>query len=391
VGGTTTILFTDVPDSTDALYRLGDDRGSAAMEAHLELLNNVVAAHHGRVAKQLGDGVMAFFGAAVDGVTAAIVMQQAVDRAGRAEGAITARVRIGIHVGDVVDGAADDAFGSAIVVARRLCDAAAPGQILASQVVRLLVGNRPSLIHDVVGTLELKGVPDPVEVVSYTWEPDDEPPVRVVVAEDAAIIRDGLTRLLAAEGFEVVADVADYDTLIEAVDRHRPDLVITDIRMPPTQTDEGLRAARHIKEHHAGTAVLVLSQHVAASAAGDLLDGSVAGVGYLLKERVSDVDEFLDAARRVAAGGNVIDPLITEELLRNRSGDGLAGLSEREREVLDLMAQGLSNQAIGGRLFVSAKTVESHVRSIFLKLDLPDESSDNRRVKAVVRWLDQPR
>jgi DNA-binding NarL/FixJ family response regulator/class 3 adenylate cyclase len=390
VGGTTTILFTDVPDSTDALYRLGDDRGSAAMGAHLDLLRSVATAHHGTVTKQLGDGVMACFDAAVDGVHAAIAMQQAVERAGRAQDAIAARVRIGIHVGDVVDGSDDDAYGAAVVVARRLCDAAAPGQILASQVVRLLVGNRPALTAEPVGPMELKGVPEPIDVVAYTWEPTDEPPVRVVVAEDAALIRDGIVRLLAAEGFDVVAEAADLDTLVAAVDRHRPDLLITDIRMPPTQTDEGLVAARHTKEHHPGTAVLVLSQHVAASAAGDLLDGSVAGVGYLLKERVSDVDEFVDAARRVAAGGNVIDPLITEELLRSRRGDGLAALSEREREVLDLMAQGLSNQAIGERLFVSAKTVESHVRSIFIKLDLPDESSGNRRVQAVVRWLDQP-
>jgi DNA-binding NarL/FixJ family response regulator/class 3 adenylate cyclase len=390
MGGTTTILFSDVPGSTDALYRLGDEQGSAALGVHLDLLRSVVGAHRGAVTKQLGDGVMACFDAAVDGVHAAIAMQQAVERAGRADDAITAQVRIGLHVGDVVEGTADDTFGAAVVVARRLCDAAAPGQILASQVVGLLVGNRPALAYEPVGPLALKGVPEPVEVVSYAWEPVDEPPVRVVVADDAALIRDGIIRLLSAEGFDVVADAADLDALIEAVDRHRPDLVITDIRMPPTQTDEGLRAARSIKEDHPDIAVLVLSQHIAASAAGDLLDGSVAGVGYLLKERVSDIDEFVDAARRVAAGDNVIDPLITEELLRTRAGDGLAGLSAREREVLDLMAQGLSNQAISERLFVSAKTVESHVRSIFLKLDLPEESSGNRRVQAVIRWLDQP-
>jgi DNA-binding NarL/FixJ family response regulator/class 3 adenylate cyclase len=390
VGGTTTILCSDIPGSTDALYRLGDDDGSAALGAHLDLLRSVATTHRGTVTKQLGDGVMACFDAAVDGVHAAIAMQQAVERAGREDDAITSSVRIGLHVGDVVDGTADVAFGSAVVVARRLCDAARPGQILASQVVRLLVGNRPSLEHLDIGVLDLKGVPEPVEVVSYSWEPADDPPVRVVVAEDAAIIRDGIIRLLTAEGFDVVADAADFDALVAAVDRHRPGLVITDIRMPPTQSDEGLRAARYTKDHHPDTAVLVLSQHVAASAAGDLLDGSVAGVGYLLKERVSNVDEFVDAARRVAAGGNVIDPLITEELLRTRGGGGLAGLSEREREVLDLMAQGLSNQAIGERLFVSAKTVESHVRSIFVKLDLPEEPTGNRRVQAVVRWLDQP-
>ena len=388
VAGTTTILFTDIPGSTDALYRLGDDRGSAALVAHLELLRTVATAHRGRVRKQLGDGVMACFSAAVDGVAAAVEVQQVGERAGWGDDAIAEQLRIGIHVGDVVDEAGDDAYGAAVVVARRLCDVAAPGQILASEVVRLLVGNRPALAWEKIGPRELKGVPEPVDVVSFAWEPVEAAPIRVVVAEDAAIIRDGLVRLLAAEGFDVVADVGDHAALVEAVDRHRPDLVLTDIRMPPTQTDEGLQAARHVKERLPGTAVLVLSQHVAASAAGDLLDGSVNGMGYLLKERVSDVDALVEAARTVAGGGTVIDPLITEELIRLRSGNGVAALSDRERDVLDLMAQGLSNQAIGERLYVSPKTVESHVRSIFLKLDLPEEPSGNRRVQAVVRWLD---
>jgi DNA-binding NarL/FixJ family response regulator len=220
-----------------------------------------------------------------------------------------------------------------------------------------------------------------------TDEPD-RPPLRVVVADDAALIRAGVVRLLGEDGFEVVAEATDYDSLIAAVDRTVPQLVITDIRMPPTLTDEGLRAAAHIKATHPEVAVLILSQHIQASAAAGLLDGQTAGVGYLLKERVSELDDFLISARRIAAGETVIDPLVTTELLGRRERKAvLAELSDRERDVLGLMAQGLSNQAICAKLFLSAKTIETHVRSIFIKLGLPDDAHGNRRVQAVVLWL----
>lgn len=214
--------------------------------------------------------------------------------------------------------------------------------------------------------------------------------ITVVVAEDAAIIRAGIVSLLQADGMTVLGEAVDYDTLLGAVRSTRPQLLITDIRMPPGQGDEGLRAASVLRAEQPELAVLVLSQHVQASAAADLLTGQTSGLGYLLKERVTALDEFLTAARTVAGGGTVIDPLITKELLtRRRPVDQFAALAERERDVLELMAQGLSNSAIADRLALSPRTVESHVRSIMTKLDLWEDPAGNRRVQAVIRWLDQ--
>jgi len=215
-----------------------------------------------------------------------------------------------------------------------------------------------------------------------------ERPTRVVVADDAALVRSGIVRLLSDEGFDVIAEANDADELLAAVERDPPDLVITDIRMPPTHRDEGLRAAASIREHHPEVGVLVLSQHVEANAAANLFDGEAAGVGYLLKERVSDLEEFLAACRAVAGGGCVIDSLVSDQLLARRERDDvLQRLSPRERDVLALMAQGKSNAAIATALFMSPKTVESHVRSIFAKLDVTESADDHRRVAAVIRWL----
>ena len=216
------------------------------------------------------------------------------------------------------------------------------------------------------------------------------PAVRVVVADDAALIRSGIVRLLAESGFEVVGEADDGVSLLTEVDARMPDLVITDIRMPPTNTDEGLRAAAEIRERHPDIAVLVLSQYVEARAASALLDGRPAGIGYILKERVSALDEFIDACRTVAAGGSVIDPIVAEDLLRRRRHDDVLGrLTAREREVLDLMAQGRSNSAIAAELFLGAKTVESHVRTIFQKLNLEETPDGNRRVQAVLQWMER--
>jgi DNA-binding NarL/FixJ family response regulator len=217
-----------------------------------------------------------------------------------------------------------------------------------------------------------------------------EPPVGVVVAEDAAIIRAGIVSLLRADGMEIRGEAADFDAVLATVRRTRPQLLITDIRMPPGQDDEGLRAAQILRAEQPDLCVLVLSQHIQASAAALLLDGQTSGIGYLLKERVTALDEFLSAARTVAGGGTVIDPLITREMLNRRTTvNQLGALAERETDVLDLMAQGLSNAAIAERLSLSTRTVESHVRSIMTKLDLWEDPAGNRRVQAVIRWLDQ--
>jgi DNA-binding NarL/FixJ family response regulator len=333
---------------------------------------------------------MAVFSTAYDGVRAAIAMQQAVHVAARRHGTPPLGLRVGIHVGDVIDDGDDDVFGAAVVIARRLCDAASPGQILASELVRMLVvGNRPDVQFAPHSPILVKGTGEPVGAAEIEWPPlPVEAPVRVIVADDATLIRTGIVRLLSDEGFEVVAEASDYDSLIAAIDRIPTDLVVTDIRMPPNSRDEGLRAAEYVKATHPDLAVLILSQYVEGSAATSLLNGQTAGIGYLLKERVSEVDEFIRVARAVARGESIIDPLVTEQLLSKRRADAnIAVLSDRERQVLDLMAQGLSNQAICSRLYLSPKTVETHVRSIFIKLGLPDETKGNRRVQAVIQWL----
>jgi DNA-binding NarL/FixJ family response regulator len=210
--------------------------------------------------------------------------------------------------------------------------------------------------------------------------------VRVVIAEDQVLLREGLGRLFADGGHEVVASRGDARDLVATVAGHRPDLVVVDIRMPPTFTDEGARAAHEIKRSHPQVGVLVLSQHIETSHAIELV--TLGGFGYLLKDRVLAVDEFLDAAERVARGGSALDPQVVSRLLSAPdSGGPLSELSEREREVLTLMAEGLTNTGIAKRLYVSERTVEAHVRHVLMKLDLPDGDDGHRRVLAVLAHL----
>ena len=215
--------------------------------------------------------------------------------------------------------------------------------------------------------------------------------LRIVIAEDAAIMRDGLTQTLARRGHEVVASVGDADDLIRAVSRHRPDVAVIDVRMPPTHTDEGLRAAMAIRRDHPGVGTLVFSQYIEARAAAELLASSPGGVGYLLKDRVADVSDFIEAISSVARGGTVLDPEVVRHLFSaNRHTDSLGSLTGREREVLALIAEGRSNTAIASSLFISPGVVEKHVASIFAKLGLAPSDSDNRRVIAAIRYLQGP-
>lgn len=213
--------------------------------------------------------------------------------------------------------------------------------------------------------------------------------MRIVIAEDSVLLRAGLTRILIDAGEDVVATVGDADELLTAVARHQPDLAVVDVRMPPTMTDDGLRAAISVRERWPQIAILVLSQYVEERYATDLLANDTSSIGYLLKDRIADVSEFLGAVRRVGGGGTALDPEVVAQLLaRSRQRDPLERLSPRESEVLALMAEGRTNPAIARALVVSDKAVEKHVGNIFLKLDLPPAADDHRRVLAVLRWLE---
>ncbi|MDX6513381.1 MAG: hypothetical protein QOE36_2885 [Gaiellaceae bacterium] len=213
--------------------------------------------------------------------------------------------------------------------------------------------------------------------------------MRVVIADDSVLLREGIARLLEDSGeFEVLAQSDNAVDLLRHVAMHKPQVAIVDIRMPPTHTDEGLRAAKEIREKHPGTAVVVLSQYVEPSYAFELLSESAEGVGYLLKDRVSDVAEFVAAVRRVCEGGSALDPAVVSQLVgRRRQDDPLERLTPRERQVLELMAEGRSNQAVADELVVTPRAVEKHVTSIFQKLGLHESSVDHRRVLAVLAFL----
>jgi len=215
--------------------------------------------------------------------------------------------------------------------------------------------------------------------------------VRIVLGEDSLLLREGLARLLEATGHEVVGQAGDAEDLLRKAGAHKPDVVIVDVRMPPTFSDEGIRAALEIRARRPGTPVLVLSEYVESSYALELFADGTDGLGYLLKQRVSDLDRFLDAVGRVAAGGSALDPEVVSHLLgRQRAGDPLGRLTPRETEVLALMAEGRSNHAIAEQLVITERAVEKHVTSIFSKLELPPTADSHRRVLAVLKYLQAP-
>jgi DNA-binding NarL/FixJ family response regulator len=211
--------------------------------------------------------------------------------------------------------------------------------------------------------------------------------MRIVIAEDSVLLRDGLTRLLSDGEFEVVASVPDAEQLLKAIAKFEPDLAVIDVRMPPAFTDEGIRAALAIRRQYPEVALLVLSQYVEESYATDLLSEATSSVGYLLKDRVAHVNDFLDAVRRVAAGGTALDPDVVAQLLVRRKDDPMSRLTPREQQVLRLMAEGRSNGGIVELLKVSPSAVEKYVTNIFIKLDLPPTGTDHRRVLAVLKYL----
>ncbi|HKA26925.1 MAG TPA: response regulator, partial [Gaiellaceae bacterium] len=374
---TLTFFFSDIEDSTGLLGRLGDAYPDALADSRA-LIRNAVTQEGGREIDCRGDEHFCVFNSPEAGAAAAITAQRAF-ASHTWPGNEHFRVRIGLHSGEA-ESKDNDYVGIDVHRASRICQAAHGGQVLASADVASAAG---PLARD-LGTFEFRGLGHPERIYQLVADglPEQFPPlrgvrahndaVRAVIADDSTLLREGLARLLEEVGIEVVGQARDADELMLKVRSYHPDVAIVDIRMPPTNTDEGIRAAREIRAEHPETGVLVLSQYVAHTYAVELLADSAEGLGYLLKDRVSDVDEFTAAVRRVADGGSALDPLVVAELVgRNRGDDPIERLSPREREVLELMAEGRSNQAIGQRLFISSRAVEKHVTAIFTKLRLP--------------------
>ena len=408
--GTVTFLFTDVEDSTGLVRDLGDAYG-ALISDHRAVVRGAAGERGGYEIDCRGDEFFLAFARPDDAVETAVAIQRQ-HQSREWPGNRPVRVRIGIHTGEpaVED---DDYVGIDVHCAARLCSAGHGGQVLISQAAVDALGN---VEVKELGEYELKGLPQverifqlvgddlvtefpPLRLENGAEEDAQAEPVggraatqsgklRVALADDAVLLREGIARLLTEAGFEVVSQSGTAEDLLRKVHSYAPDIAVVDIRMPPTQTDEGLRAAKELRARHPEVGVLVLSQHVEPAYAMELLAESAEGVGYLLKDRVSDVDEFAAAVRRVAEGGSALDPaLVTQLVGRRRQQDPIDDLTPREREVLELMAEGRSNQAIGERLFITPRAVEKHITSIFGKLRLPPAPEDHRRVLAVLAFL----
>jgi DNA-binding NarL/FixJ family response regulator/class 3 adenylate cyclase len=393
--GTVTLVFTDVEGSTQLVRQLGDAYAQLLGD-HRRLLREAVEEARGHVVDHRGDEFFLVFDDPHRAAVAVTSAQRAFATHAWPEG-VELRVRMGLHTGRPTfrDGAY---FGLDVHRAARIAQAGSGGQILLSQETREEL--HPSFEFEDLGEHELPGLGEPERLFQLTIPglPTRFPPlstarkgfrgVRVVLADDSVLLREGIARLLEDAGFEVVAQSGTADDLLRHVGMHKPDVALVDIRMPPTQTDEGLRAAKQIRERWPETGVLVLSQYVEPGYAMELLGENAEGVGYLLKDRVSDVDEFAAAVRRVGEGGSALDPAVVSQLVgRRRRDDPLEELTPREREVLELMAEGRSNQAIAERLVITLRAVEKHVTSIFSKLRLPASAEDHRRVLAVLTYL----
>jgi DNA-binding NarL/FixJ family response regulator/class 3 adenylate cyclase len=387
-------LLADIEGSTRLVHEASDDY-PAILTGVRRILRESIEGHGGTIIDTHGDEVFAAFDSLDEAIAAAVDSQR-----GLIEepwpGERDVRVRMGIHVGRPQ--LTDEGYtGIDVHRAARIGTAGHGGQVLLSETA---ASPEAFQVRD-LGTHRLAGLPEPEHIHQLLADglPRDFPPLRntiamlgnampVVIAEDSVLLREGLARLLGESGFEVVAQSGNADDLLRHVAMHKPAVAIVDIRMPPTHTDEGLVAAREIRTRYSGTGVLVLSQYVEPGYAVGLLEEGAEGVGYLLKDRVGDLEEFAAAVRRVGEGGSALDPAVVSQLVgRRRADDPLESLTPREREVLELMAEGRSNQAIAERLFVTLRAVEKHVTSIFTKLDLPASSDDHRRVLAVLTFL----
>jgi DNA-binding NarL/FixJ family response regulator/class 3 adenylate cyclase len=393
--GTVTLLFTDVEGSTRLVHELGDDYEGVLVD-HQLLLRDAIATAGGREIDCRGDEFFVVFTEANGAADAAVAAQRAFSDHGWPED-VDVRVRMGMHTGQP-SVRPEGYFGIDVHRAARICQAGHGGQILLSEPTRNAFDGH-HLLED-LGIHQLRGLPEPERIFQLNAPglPNRFPALnysrkgmrgmRVVLADDSVLLREGVARLLEDAGFDVVAQGGTAEDLLRHVAMHKPDVAIVDIRMPPTQTDEGLLAAKQIRERFPDTGVLVLSQYVEPGYAMELLGENAEGVGYLLKDRVSDVEEFAGAVRRVGEGGSALDPAVVSQLVgRRRRDDPLEELTPREREVLELMAEGKSNQAIAERLVITLRAVEKHVTSIFTKLRLSASHQDHRRVLAVLTFL----
>jgi DNA-binding NarL/FixJ family response regulator len=376
--------------------RLLGDGYATVLSDHRRLFREVVESCAGLVIDHRGDEFFVVFEDAGRAVEAVSEAQRAIAAHSWPEG-VELRVRMGIHTGEPTmrDG---DYYGLDVHRAARIAQAGSGGQVLLSERTKDALDASHELAD--LGEHELAGLEGPERLfqLNIPGLPARFPPLssarkgfrglRVVLADDSVLLREGIARLLEDAGFEVVAQSGTAEDLLRHVGMHKPDVALIDIRMPPTQTDEGLRAAKEIRERWPDTGVLVLSQYVEPTYAMELLGENAEGVGYLLKDRVSDVDEFAAAVRRVAEGGSALDPAVVSQLVgRRRRDDPLDELTPREREVLGLMAEGRSNQAVAEKLVITLRAVEKHVTSIFSKLRLPATAEDHRRVLAVLTYL----
>jgi DNA-binding NarL/FixJ family response regulator/class 3 adenylate cyclase len=393
--GTVTLFLADLEGSTRLVQQAGSAYAVLLGDAR-RILREAVSANGGVEVDAHGDELLAAFGDAAAGVAAALAAQRGLSAHDWPSGQVV-RVRIGVHTGEPV--VADDGYtGIDVHRVARIASAGHGGQILLS-------GATKTRCHELetvdLGAHRFPGLSEPEPIFQAVADglPREFPPLRltvgtlgsglrVVLADDSVLLREGVARLLEDAGFEVAGQSGTAEDLLRHVGLYKPQVAIVDIRMPPTHTDEGLRAAKAIRERFPGTGVLVLSQYVEPGYAMELLSESAEGVGYMLKDRVSDVDEFAQAVRRVGEGGSALDPAVVSQLVGRRRAEGpLDELTPREREVLQLMAEGRSNQAIAEQLFVTLRAVEKHVTSIFSKLDLPPTAEHHRRVLAVLAYL----
>ena len=399
--GTITLLFTDIEESTRLARDLREDWGRVLTE-HRRLLRAATAQAGGREVDCRADDFLGAFSEPRDAMRAAVAAQRALAEH-EWPGAVV-RVRIGIHTGEPMVGEGGY-LGVDVHRTVRVGNAGHGGQILVSEATAKVVaaGGWDGVTLKDLGVHRLAGLPNPERIFQVVvpdlpadfpalrTSPDTDssrPGKRVVLAEDSVLLREGVARILEEAGFDVVGQAGNADELLLKVRSYSPDVAIVDIRMPPSHTDEGLQAAKEIRERYRDVGVLVLSQYVEPDYAMELLAESAEGVGYLLKDRVSNVKEFAEAVRRVAEGGSALDPSVVSQLVGRRRGDDpVSDLTPREREVLELMAEGRSNQGIAERLVITERAVEKHVTSIFGKLRLPAAAEDHRRVLAVLAFL----